>query len=106
MQVLQNAQYDAGATAAQKGMIATWGQGLTAPKGLKDAGCLHESLAGVKMVRTVIPKILSSLLTTAQPDTTQRPGDTGVPGTYLQYNEFICYDVAQVRLRYLLRVKM
>ena len=51
MQVLTNAQYDAGATAAQKGMISTWGQGLTAPKGLKDAGSLHPSLAGTKMVR-------------------------------------------------------
>lgn len=89
MQVLTNAQYDAGSTAAQQGMISTWGQGLTAPKGLKDAGCLHPSLTGAKM-----------------PDTTQDPGATGVSGAYLQYNEFICYNVAQVRLRYLLRVKM
>jgi len=50
MQVLTNSQYDAGATATQKGMISTWGQGMTAPKGLKDAGALHPSLAGVKMV--------------------------------------------------------
>lgn len=50
MQVLTNAQYDAGSTAAQQGMISTWGQGLTAPKGLKDAGCLHPSLTGTKMV--------------------------------------------------------
>jgi len=34
------------------------------------------------------------------------PGPTNVPGAYLQYNEFIAYDVAQVRLRYLFRVRM
>lgn len=51
MQVLTNAQYDAGTTAAQQGMISTFGQGLTAPKGFKDAGGLHDSLAGVQMVR-------------------------------------------------------
>ena len=45
-------------------------------------------------------------LTCSQPDTKEDPGDTNVTGGYLQYNEFICYDVAQVRLRYLLRVKM
>jgi poly [ADP-ribose] polymerase len=89
MQVLTNAQYNAGTTAAQNGNISTWGQGLTAPKGLKDAGTLHPSLAGAKM-----------------PDTKESPGATNVSGAYLQYNEFICYDVAQVRLRYLLRVKM
>jgi poly [ADP-ribose] polymerase len=50
MQVLTKAQYDAATTAAQKGAIATWGQGTTAPKGLKDAGALHPSLKGVKMV--------------------------------------------------------
>lgn len=50
MQVLTDAQYDAGSTAKQKGMISTWGQGLTAPKGLKDAGFLHPSLEGVKIV--------------------------------------------------------
>jgi poly [ADP-ribose] polymerase len=52
MQVLTNAQYDAGKTAAEKGAISTWGQGTTAPKGLKDASVLHPSLAGVKMVST------------------------------------------------------
>lgn len=41
-----------------------------------------------------------------QPDTSVIPGDTGVNGAGLYYNEYICYDVAQVRLRYLFRVKM
>ena len=41
-----------------------------------------------------------------QPDVSVIPGDTNVPGAYLSYNEYICYDVTQVRLRYLFRVKM
>lgn len=45
-------------------------------------------------------------LTTCQPDTSNQPGATNVNNAYLMYNEFICYNVAQVRLRYLLRVKM
>jgi len=41
-----------------------------------------------------------------QPDTSVAPGLTNVPGAYLAYNEYITYDVSQVRLRYLFRVKM
>jgi poly [ADP-ribose] polymerase len=41
-----------------------------------------------------------------QPDTTKPPGPSGVLNAGLLYDEFICYDVAQVRLRYLLRVDM
>ena len=33
-------------------------------------------------------------------------GPTNVPNAYLLYNEYIVYDVSQVRLRYLLRVKL
>ncbi|KAF1350007.1 poly polymerase catalytic domain-containing protein [Delphinella strobiligena] len=62
---------------------------MTGPKGWKDASCVHASLAGIKM-----------------PDTTQLPGQTEVEGASLMYNEYICYDVAQVRLRYLLCVRM
>lgn len=40
------------------------------------------------------------------PDTTVKPGPTNVPNAYLLYNEYICYDISQVRLRYLLRVRM
>ena len=43
---------------------------------------------------------------TIQPDTTTAPGETNYPNVGLYYNEYICYDVAQVRLRYLLRVNM
>ncbi|KAL2019003.1 hypothetical protein VTK56DRAFT_10168 [Thermocarpiscus australiensis] len=81
--------YTAGDDAKKKGMVATWGKGRTGPLKWKNASCVHPSLAGVTM-----------------PDTSVPPGDTNVPNPYLYYNEYICYDVAQVRLRYLLRVKM
>ncbi|KAK3074021.1 hypothetical protein LTR53_003917, partial [Teratosphaeriaceae sp. CCFEE 6253] len=89
MLVLQNADYEAAAKAKDGGMFSTWGQGLTGPEAWKDAACVHPSLAGVKM-----------------PDTSELPGPTNVEGTWLQYNEYIAYDIAQVRLRYLLRVRM
>lgn len=41
-----------------------------------------------------------------KPDVSVRPADTKIPNAWLLYNEYICYDVAQVRLRYLFRVKM
>jgi poly [ADP-ribose] polymerase len=41
-----------------------------------------------------------------KPDVSVQPGNTNVAGSTLLYNEYICYDVAQVRLRYLFRVKM
>jgi poly [ADP-ribose] polymerase len=89
MQELTNASYNAGEDAEKAGLHSTWGKGQTAPLAWKDAGDIHPDLAGIKI-----------------PDTTKPPGDTNVPNAYLQYNEFICYDVSQIRLRYLLRVKM
>ncbi|KAK4139223.1 poly polymerase catalytic domain-containing protein [Dichotomopilus funicola] len=89
MQELVNASYTAGEDAKGKGMISTWGQGSTGPSQWKDASCVHPSLAGVKM-----------------PDTSVVPGPTNVPNAGLYYNEYICYDVSQVRLRYLLRVRI
>ncbi|KAH7131867.1 poly polymerase catalytic domain-containing protein [Dendryphion nanum] len=87
---LTNASYTAGQDAIAKGSWSTWGKGTTGPSKWKDAGCVHPSLAGVRM-----------------PDTVQHPpSSTNVPGAGLYYNEFIAYDVAQVRLRYLFRVKM
>jgi hypothetical protein len=41
-----------------------------------------------------------------QPDISSKPTDSNIPGAYLQYNEYIAYDVDQIRLRYLFRVKM
>ncbi|KAI0912512.1 poly polymerase catalytic domain-containing protein [Ustulina deusta] len=89
LQTLTNASYNAGETAKANSMLSTWGQGMTGPSKWKDAECVHPSLKGIKM-----------------PDTTAKPGPTNVQNAYLQYNEYICYDVSQVRLRYLLRVRM
>ncbi|KAI1647831.1 PARP-domain-containing protein [Daldinia loculata] len=89
MQTLTGASYSAAEDAKSKGMLSTWGQGSTGPSQWKDAECIHPSLKGVKM-----------------PDTNVKPGATGVPNAHLLYNEYICYDISQVRLRYLLRVRM
>ncbi|OBT83286.1 hypothetical protein VE02_08474 [Pseudogymnoascus sp. 03VT05] len=89
MQALTDASYSASEDATSKGLLSTWGQGLTGPKAWKDASCVNPSLDGILM-----------------PDTTIAPGATDVKDAYLMYNEYICYDVAQVRLRYLFRIKI
>ncbi|CAH0040663.1 unnamed protein product [Clonostachys solani] len=89
MQTLTQASYQAGETAKQNGMVSTWGQGNTGPSKWVDAGTVHESLKGIKM-----------------PDPDVKAGPTNVQNASLFYNEYICYDVAQVRLRYLFRVKV
>ncbi|KAF9769268.1 hypothetical protein IL306_013356 [Fusarium sp. DS 682] len=89
IQKLTQASYNAGTDAKKQGMHSTWGQGRTGPSKWIDAGVVHESLKGIKM-----------------PDPDVKPDDTNVPGAGLYYNEYICYDVAQVKLRYLLRVKI
>ncbi|RMD41428.1 hypothetical protein DV735_g3713, partial [Chaetothyriales sp. CBS 134920] len=66
----------------------TKGVGRTVPLKWKDAECVSPDLKGVLM-----------------PD--GPPGDNKDQKIgYLQYNEYICYDVAQLKLRYLLRVAM
>ena len=50
IQSLTSASYNAGEDAKSKGMLSTWGQGMTGPKAWKDAKCVHPSLAGVFMV--------------------------------------------------------
>ncbi|KAK8089066.1 hypothetical protein PG997_004027 [Apiospora hydei] len=90
MHVLTDASYSAGEDAKAKGMSSTWGQGMTGPSQWKDAECVHPSLKGVKM-----------------PDTSAAaPGPTNVPNAYLMYNEYITYNIAQIRLRYLFRIRM
>lgn len=87
---LTNADYTAGERAKEQGCISTWGVGKTAPQVWKDASCIHPNLKGVMM-----------------PDVQSLPPDaTKEPNAYLLYNEYIVYDVAQIRLRYLLRVRM
>ncbi|XXG98664.1 hypothetical protein Hte_004992 [Hypoxylon texense] len=89
IQKLTSSSYNAGETAKAQGMLSTWGQGQTGPTLWKDAECIHPLLKGVRI-----------------PDTDVKPGATGVPGAHLLYNEYICYDISQVRLRYLFRVRM
>ncbi|KAJ5936588.1 hypothetical protein N7466_003038 [Penicillium verhagenii] len=84
---LYQSDYMAGEIAKKEGKIATLGQGRAKPGGWKKASCLNENLANVLMPDTVAPQIQD-----------QTAG--------LQYNEYICYDVAQIRLRYLFYVKM
>lgn len=88
MQELQHASYTAGEDAKASGKLATLGLGSTIPLGWKDAGCVHPSLEGVMM-----------------PDVATGLGDSNKMGA-LMYNEYIVYDVAQIRQRYLLKVRM
>ncbi|KAI1329803.1 PARP-domain-containing protein [Xylariaceae sp. FL0255] len=88
-QKLTNASSNAGKDAKMKGLISTWGQGTEGPSKWKDVEDIHPSLKGVLF-----------------PDIAVKPGATGVANAYLQYNEYICYNVNQVRLRYLLQIRM
>ena len=76
---------------AKAGAVATYGIGRTTPQGWVDAGdVISEALRGVMV-----------------PDPDKEPGDQkNHPNAYLQYNEYICYDVAQIRLRYLVRFQL
>ncbi|KAL8980409.1 MAG: hypothetical protein Q9205_004495 [Flavoplaca limonia] len=71
--------------------ISTLGVGRTAPRGWKDAGFVHDSLEGVQI-----------------PDVSKGIGDNKAANAngYLMYNEYICYNVAQLKLKYLFRVGM
>ncbi|KAK6359719.1 hypothetical protein TWF696_000861 [Orbilia brochopaga] len=84
---LTNADYRAAENAKKNNCLSTFGMGKTAPKAWMDAGDVHPDLKGVRM-----------------PDPSVTPGDSGVPGAYLQYNEYICYSTAQIKLRYLFYV--
>lgn len=86
---LTNSDYMAGEHAKNEGKIATLGKGTSIPGAWKDAGVVNENLKGVK-----IPDVsLGSV----------RRVDSNV---YLAYNEYIVYDVAQIRQRYLFYVHM
>ncbi|KAL8850724.1 MAG: hypothetical protein Q9221_004372 [Calogaya cf. arnoldii] len=71
--------------------ISTLGVGRTAPQGWKDAGFINEKLEGVQI-----------------PDVSKGIGDNKAANAngYLIYNEYICYDVAQLKLKYLFTVGM
>lgn len=84
---LKDSDYMAGENARKEGKVATLGKGRTVPRGWKDAACLNPALADVKM-----PDVSAG-----------RATDNDV---WLQYNEYIVYDVAQIRQRYLFYVRM
>ncbi|KAK5077150.1 hypothetical protein LTS08_006160 [Lithohypha guttulata] len=87
---LTDADYNAGDRVKQENCLSTLGMGRTTPQAWKDASCLHPSLKGVSM-----PDVVSV-----------KPGPNRAGGQWLQYNEYIVYDVAQIKLRYLFRVQM
>ncbi|KAI8932727.1 hypothetical protein NX059_010218 [Plenodomus lindquistii] len=106
MHELTWASSSAGEDAKAKGSVSTWGKGRTGPSKWKDAGCVNSALSGCKMVSVAPCSLNRQKLILNQPDVSTPPGDTGVKDASLLYNEYIAYDVAQVRLRYLLRVRM
>ncbi|OQE36958.1 hypothetical protein PENCOP_c011G01823 [Penicillium coprophilum] len=85
---LNRANYNAGEEALAAGSIATLGRGKNIPGEWKDAECLNPTLAGVKMPDVEVGS--------AKEDESR----------VLWYNEYIVYDVAQIRQRYLFQVKM
>ncbi|KAJ7748474.1 poly polymerase catalytic domain-containing protein [Mycena maculata] len=84
-----DAEYDADKGCKNNKKKSTKGLGRTQPGKWKDAG---KALGNDELVGCHMP---------------DGPGkDTPVPNGYLQYNEYIVYDPAQIRLKYLLMVKM
>lgn len=86
---LVNSDYHAGENAKKQGSLSTLGKGRTIPQGWKDAACVHSDLSGVLM-----------------PDVSTPPKLQDDTNAWLQYNEYIVYDVAQIRVKYLLYVHM
>ncbi|KAL9576611.1 MAG: hypothetical protein Q9212_006959 [Teloschistes hypoglaucus] len=82
---------NAAAEAKKHKCISTLGVGRTAPQGWTDAGFIHKDLEGVTI-----------------PDVSKGVGNNKAANAngYLMYNEYICYNVAQLRLKYLFRVTM
>ncbi|KAM5472455.1 putative NAD(+) ADP-ribosyltransferase [Microsporum audouinii] len=89
MHELMGSDYNAADAVKKANKLATLGLGQSIPSGWKDAGCVHMDLAGVMM-----------------PDCSNPLGRNDTNGVWLQYNEYIVYDVAQIRIKYLLEVKM
>jgi poly [ADP-ribose] polymerase len=84
---LTHSDYNAGENAKSQGKFATLGRGRCVPGGWKDAACLTPELKGVMMPDVAV-------------------GQAGNDNVFLQYNEYIVYDVAQIRQRYLFYVHM
>ncbi|KAL2854968.1 poly polymerase catalytic domain-containing protein [Aspergillus pseudoustus] len=86
---LYHSDYHAGENAKKAGSYSTLGKGQTIPGGWKDAGCVQSDLQGIKM-----------------PDVSAGPAQLNNNQAGLMYNEYIVYDVSQIRLRYLFFVDM
>jgi len=86
---LTNAHYAADQEVKRANKLSTKGVGRTQPIDWKDAG---EALGHDELKGCLMPNGKSA--------------DVNPPGAYLQYNEYIVYDTAQIRTRYLLMVKM
>ncbi|OJD14581.1 hypothetical protein AJ78_05099 [Emergomyces pasteurianus Ep9510] len=86
---LVDSDYHAGENAKKQGSLSTLGKGQTVPQGWKEASCVHEDLKGAIM-----------------PDVSKPPKMQDDTDAWLQYNEYIVYDVAQIRVKYLLYVHM
>ncbi|KAF9652042.1 PARP-domain-containing protein [Thelephora ganbajun] len=86
---LTNAHYDADKDVKNAKKLATKGVGRTQPLNWKDAG---EALGHDELKGCLMPN--------------GKCADVNPPGAYLQYNEYIVYDTAQIRTRYLLMVRM
>ncbi|GMF75521.1 unnamed protein product [Aspergillus oryzae] len=84
---LDHSNYNAGEDAKKDGKIATLGKGRTVPAAWKDAGSVNPQLQGVKM-----PDVSAS--------------SKSANAQSLMYNEYIVYDVAQIRQKYLFQVHM
>ncbi|KAJ5306865.1 hypothetical protein PENANT_c003G07507 [Penicillium antarcticum] len=84
---LENSDYNAGDVCKQTGKLATLGKGRNIPGGWKDAVSLNSTLQGVTM-----------------PDVEIKQQKTQSASLY--YNEYIVYDVAQIRQRYLFQVQI
>jgi poly [ADP-ribose] polymerase len=104
--------YNAACHSKEKNMISTIGSGQYGPKAWKSADCV--GLKDVTMVRKIpvtpdVYRILNhhtNFVTAAKPNFTTPASKTDVPCAMLQYNEYICYDVKQVCIRFLFRIKM
>ncbi|KAF5854804.1 hypothetical protein ETB97_011334 [Aspergillus alliaceus] len=88
MLTLDYSNYNADEVAKKEGKIATLGRGSTVPAAWKDAGCVNPELQGVTM-----PDVSAS-------------SKNALSQHSLMYNEYIVYDVAQIRQKYLFQVHM
>ncbi|PWW78625.1 PARP-domain-containing protein [Tuber magnatum] len=90
----ENADYCAATKCRQAGRLATKGLGRTVPLEWEDAGVVHGDLKGVQMP-----------MVSGQEANVTGDARKGSNRPVLQYNEYIVYNVSQVKIRYLFRVK-